>query len=575
MKGPIILCGLGRTGARVLTYLRAAGLPVVVIDNRCRPDDRRLHGARLVVGDCRDPETLQDAQVAGASGVLVMTNDDLVNISTTLQIRALDPEVRIIVRLFDENLLPRLGQSVHNVFALSVAMLTAPVLALTAMTGAAIGAFHTCDGPDGARLVAEAVVTPQDHLHGRSIAEALEERGAACLAHLPLAETDRVLGEIDPRLHLQPGDLVVVCGPPRALAPILAGVDPAAVPDLRWASYLYRLGRMAWRTLAEMDLAVLVCTSVLVAVVLTSTLVLHAGVTRFSLPDALLRTVSIMATSADMHDQDYADMPRLRVFVSFLRIIGAVLLAAFTAIVTNYLLRARLGGVFEVRRIPESGHVIVCGLGSIGFLTVKELIEQGERVVVIERDLSNPFITAARRLGAAVLLGDATLPEVQKQAKMVSAHSVIAATSNDLSNLSIALLAREANRTQRVVVLLSEPRMARMLRQAAGVELALSVPALAAPAFLAALYGNRVLTVLMVRQHLLAVLDLVVRDNDPLAGRAPDDAARAFGFRPLARLPAGQDAHRPLAAGDRLVVAVPLPEVEALLGRPPAARAGS
>jgi Trk K+ transport system NAD-binding subunit len=575
MKGPIVLCGLGRTGARVLTYLRAAGLPVVVIDNRCRPDDRRLHGARLVAGDCRDPETLEAAAVAGASGVLVLTNDDLVNISTTLQIRALDPEVRIIVRLFDENLLPRLGQSVHNVFALSTAMLTAPVLALTAMTGAAIGAFHTCDGADGARLVAEAIVTPQDHLHGRSIGEALEERGAACLAHLPLAQADRVLGEVDPRLHLQPGDLVVVCGPPRALAPILAGVDPAAVPDLRWASYLYRLGRMAWRTLAEMDLAVLVCTSVLIAVVVSSTIVLHTGVTRFSLPDALLRTVSIMATSADMHDQDYADMPRMRVFVSFLRIIGAVLLAAFTAIVTNYLLRARLGGVFEVRRIPESGHVIVCGLGSIGFLSVKELMEQGERVVAIERDLSNPFITAARRLGAAVLLGDATLPEVQKQAKMTSAHSVIAATSNDLSNLSIALLAREGNRSQRVVVLLSEPKMARMLRQAAGVELALSVPALAAPAFLAALYGNRVLTVVMVRQHLLAVLDLMVREGDPLAGQAPDEAARVFGFRPLGRLPACENPGRPLAAGDRLVVAVPLPEVEALLGRQPAARAGS
>src|SRR5260370_41558545 len=82
-------------------------------------------------------------------------------------------------------------------------------------------------------------------------------------------------------------------------------------------------------------------------------------------------------------------------------------MAAFTAIVTNYLLRARLGGAFEVRRIPESGHTIVCGLSTVGFRVVEELTRLGERVVVIERDPANRFVSTARRLGAAVTVGDA------------------------------------------------------------------------------------------------------------------------------------------------------------------------
>jgi voltage-gated potassium channel Kch len=138
MTAPIVLCGLGRTGARVLTYLRAAGLPVVVVDAACKPDDPRLRGARFVCGDCREPDVLARAGVAGARGVLVLVNDDLVNVSAVLQVRALNPDVRIIVRLFDQNLLDRLGHTVPNVVALSTAMLTAPVLAMTAMTGAAI-----------------------------------------------------------------------------------------------------------------------------------------------------------------------------------------------------------------------------------------------------------------------------------------------------------------------------------------------------------------------------------------------------------------------------------------------------
>jgi Trk K+ transport system NAD-binding subunit len=567
MTAPIVLCGLGRTGARVLTYLRAAGLPVVVVDSGCKPDDPRLRGARFVCGDCREPDVLARAGVAGARGVLVLVNDDLVNVSAVLQVRALDPNVRVIVRLFDQNLLDRLGHTVPNVVALSTAMLTAPVLAMTAMTGAAIGAFRVGEQDEG-HLVAELIVTSNDRLHGRTIAEAVESRGAACLAHLSTAGQEQLPGRIDPSLALQSGDLVVTCGRPSQLAPLL-GTEGEDRKTLRWANYAYRLGRMAWRSLAELDALFLTCLAVLLIVVAISTVVLHLGVTRYSIPTALFRTVSIMATSSDMYLADFEDKPRLQVFVSCLRIIGAVLLAAFTAITTNYLLRARLGGVLEVRRIPESGHVVVCGLGAIGFLTLKELLRCGERVVAIEKDLTNPFVATARRLGAAVIIGDAALPEVQKQAKMQTAYSVIASTSNDVSNLSVALLAREANRGQRVVVLLADPTMAKMLRQAAGVDLALSVPALAAPAFLAALYGDRVRTVVLARQHMLAVLDVTVQPGGPLQGLSVATAAAHFRFCLIALTDElGTPLNEPtLAAGHRLVLVTALPDVEAILSR--------
>src|SRR5437763_9334829 len=98
MDRPIVLCGLGRMGARVLEYLRAAGMPTVVVDNTCPADDPRLQGVRLVAGDCRRREVLERAGVASARGVLVLTSDDLLNITTALTIRSLNPEVRIVLR---------------------------------------------------------------------------------------------------------------------------------------------------------------------------------------------------------------------------------------------------------------------------------------------------------------------------------------------------------------------------------------------------------------------------------------------------------------------------------------------
>ena len=67
MDRPFVLCGLGRMGARVLEHLHKAGLPVVVIDTVCKPDDPRLAGARLVRGDCRRREVLEEAGVADAA----------------------------------------------------------------------------------------------------------------------------------------------------------------------------------------------------------------------------------------------------------------------------------------------------------------------------------------------------------------------------------------------------------------------------------------------------------------------------------------------------------------------------
>src|SRR5262245_57124573 len=123
MDRPIIVCGLGRMGARVLEYLQVAGMSVVVIDTVCKLDDPRLAKATLIQGDCRRRETLQAAGVANARGVLVLTADDLLNISTALMVRSLNCDVPVVLRMFNQNLMGRLGKSVHNVYALSTSLL--------------------------------------------------------------------------------------------------------------------------------------------------------------------------------------------------------------------------------------------------------------------------------------------------------------------------------------------------------------------------------------------------------------------------------------------------------------------
>ena len=337
MNSPVILCGFGRIGRRVLDYLRTAGMPVVVVDTRCSPDDPRLKGVRLVRGDCRLPEVLEQAGLARARGVLILTSDDLVNISAALTVRHINPQVRIVVRMFSPNLLGRFGKAVSNVYALSVSALTAPVLALTALTGAALGAF----GQDEMqRQVVEVKIGDGPLTAGLPIEAAEAKWRFLTVAHLPARGDERFLSKVDRAAILENGDRLIVCGKPEELGSLLGSGADEDSPHLLWAGWLRRNARVLGRTFSEVDLAVKICTAVLAAVVLGSTLVYHIGINK-TLPDGLYRTISVMATGSDMHE-DELPIGWQKVFVSFLRIFGAAVTAAFTAIVTNYLIRAGL-----------------------------------------------------------------------------------------------------------------------------------------------------------------------------------------------------------------------------------------
>jgi Trk K+ transport system NAD-binding subunit len=200
-----------------------------------------------------------------------------------------------------------------------------------------------------------------------------------------------------------------------------------------------------------------------------------------------------------------------------------------------------------------------------------------ERVVVIELSRDGRFVTTARRQGVPVIIGDATVREVLRQAHSPTARAVVAVTNNDLVNLEVALLVRDLNPGQRVVVRLTDPSLADTLRENANVRFAMSIPALAAPAFVAALFGDRVLSVCLVAGRLLAVLSLRIGPQDAaLVGATVRAVAVNYRLLPVALTSADgthHDTHhdRPddvlLGPGDQLTAIVALSDLERLLRR--------
>jgi hypothetical protein len=116
-------------------------------------------------------------------------------------------------------------------------------------------------------------------------------------------------------------------------------------------------------------------------------------------------------------------------------------------------------------------------------------------------------------------------------------------------------------------------QLAQMLRESADVRLAVSVPDLAAPAFVAALLGDRVRCVFLVEGRLLAAVDLLVHPHDGvLEGQTVRALAVDHRLQPVALVDAQGVARTErlrarLKEGDRLTVVIGLGYLQRLLRR--------
>ncbi len=88
-------------------------------------------------------------------------------------------------------------------------------------------------------------------------------------------------------------------------------------------------------------------------------------------------------------------------------------------------------------RLYYRRHIIICGLGSIGPILVERYLDQGRKVVVIEIDPDNKYISSVVDNGAIVLIGDGSDPNMLHKAGISKAEIVIVVSGDDGKNAEI------------------------------------------------------------------------------------------------------------------------------------------
>ena len=106
----IILCGGGETGRSVLIELVKNKEPVVLVEQEQENIDRcnTIENLLYIQGDATDDENLVAAGIENASGIISALPADKDNLYITMTARMLNRNIRIVSRMIDQKLEPKL-----------------------------------------------------------------------------------------------------------------------------------------------------------------------------------------------------------------------------------------------------------------------------------------------------------------------------------------------------------------------------------------------------------------------------------------------------------------------------------
>ncbi len=175
-----------------------------------------------------------------------------------------------------------------------------------------------------------------------------------------------------------------------------------------------------------------------------------------------------------------------------------------------------------------SGHVVVCGLGKVGYRVIQHLLKFGEEVVGIEQTAEGRFVERIREMGVPIIIADARRVGTLIKAGVERADAIICCTQDDLTNLDIALDARDLNSHIKVVMRMFDADLAKKVEKGFGIHTAFSTSMLAAPAFAAAATRATITNAFYVDDMLLNVSEVTVQAGSSLVGKSIEELEAAL-----------------------------------------------
>jgi len=175
----VVLCGLGKVGLRICRELLDLREPFVVVEKDPEGEfvqELQEENVPVVLGDARQLRVLEKANLSSARAIILATDDDLANLDAALTAREVRPDIRVVMRLFDETLARKMTAA-FSLSAISTSQVSAPAFVAAATGRTVLHSFQL----DGQTLhVADLQVA---RLTGRKLAEVQHEFDVSVVLH--------------------------------------------------------------------------------------------------------------------------------------------------------------------------------------------------------------------------------------------------------------------------------------------------------------------------------------------------------------------------------------------------------
>ncbi len=172
--------------------------------------------------------------------------------------------------------------------------------------------------------------------------------------------------------------------------------------------------------------------------------------------------------------------------------IGLIILSTFFiwlifSLTIDRVIKKRVELSLGRKRYRHRNHIILCGLGRLGYFIAEGILERGEKLIIIESNESSPAIRHFRNLGADVYIGDARSPRVLEDANVSAAKALLSVIDDDYVNMEVGLNARSFSPALKLILRIFDQSMSEQVRTHLDIHLTYSATSIAVPEFLAVL----------------------------------------------------------------------------------------
>jgi Trk K+ transport system NAD-binding subunit len=571
-----LICGLGNLGQHCISALKSFSsaqneMKIIAIDLK-QPDSwildelPELLSEPLILGDCRQSKILEQAGIHDCRAMAIVTSDDSTNIETAIVARRLNPHVRVVVRSGKENLNELLEQKLQNFAAFEPTELSAASFALSALGEGTLGFFTVANRQ---MRVLEQEVLPGDYrfenfpiyqLHrknyrllnypnspeleiGQADAKLADDLATPLPKQLVSSSPSNVFYHWNPSIRVKAGDKIVYI---EEIDQPLTQME-SLTKSSNWANWealqQYLRGNW-WENFSQIKDWInqdqtrrIIATGMLAAVLLgiIGTILIKSTIPYMNWQTAIsLAVILLLGGYGDVFGglEINQTIPWWVQFsclcitaFSLLFILGAL------GVIADSLLSTKFDFLKRRPAPPQSNHIVLVGLGRVG-----------RRIATLLSEFRQPFICITDQAEQKELTPNFPVVYNQisrglKEVNLAQAKSVVVVTEDQMLNLEVALMARDAalrvNRTINLVVRNFDQRFSDNVASLLPDARALCAYALSAEAFVGSMFGENILSLFRMEKETVLVTEYTIEANDTLNGKILAEVAYGYGVVPI------------------------------------------